>query len=163
MAPTPPRVFRILLPVRDLAKARGFYRALLGADGRAVTGGRVYFDCGPVILGLLDTTTEGAATHAPPTEAIYLATDDLERVHARAKRLGCLSRELLHDDPASPLGAIVTRPWGERSFYVEDPWGTPLCFVDARTVFTGSRSQIRRLRSRSVRAQRSRRRGPRPG
>ena len=28
--------------------------------------------------------------------------------------------------------------WGERSFYVRDPFGNPLCFVDADTLFTGS-------------------------
>ena len=30
------------------------------------------------------------------------------------------------------------RPWGERSFYAEDPWGNPPCFVEERTVYTGS-------------------------
>jgi len=29
------------------------------------------------------------------------------------------------------------RPWGERSFYAHDPFGNPLCFVDATTIFTG--------------------------
>lgn len=28
-------------------------------------------------------------------------------------------------------------PWGERSFYVEDPWKNPLCFVEEGTVYTG--------------------------
>jgi hypothetical protein len=31
----------------------------------------------------------------------------------------------------------VVRPWGERSFYVEDPWKNPLCFVEEGTVYTG--------------------------
>ena len=34
-------------------------------------------------------------------------------------------------------GLIVTRPWGERSFYVNDPSGNGLCFVDETTLFTG--------------------------
>jgi hypothetical protein len=34
-------------------------------------------------------------------------------------------------------GGIVVRPWGERSFYVVDPWGNPLCFVEEGTVYTG--------------------------
>ena len=33
----------------------------------------------------------------------------------------------------------TTRPWGERSFYLRDPFGNPLCFVDAATLFTGPR------------------------
>ena len=36
-----------------------------------------------------------------------------------------------------PLGQIAKRPWGEESFYVSDPFGNPLCFVAADTVFTG--------------------------
>jgi len=36
-------------------------------------------------------------------------------------------------------GALVTRPWGELSFYANDPFGNGLCFVDASTVFTGRR------------------------
>ena len=36
-----------------------------------------------------------------------------------------------------PMGEIARRPWGEVSFYVEDPFGNKLCFVDRATVFTG--------------------------
>ena len=46
----------------------------------------------------------------------------------------CLAAKLVHDDPAR---AIAVRPWGERSFYAEDPWGNPLCFVEEGTVYTG--------------------------
>jgi len=35
------------------------------------------------------------------------------------------------------MGRIETRPWGERSFYMKDLFGNPLCFVDEQTVFTG--------------------------
>jgi hypothetical protein len=35
------------------------------------------------------------------------------------------------------MGAVAERPWGERSFYMRDPAGNPLCFVDASTLFTG--------------------------
>jgi hypothetical protein len=59
---------------------------------------------------------------------------NLEPAFERAKALGCLSREDVHD---SPGGGIVVRPWGERSFYAEDPWKNPLCFVEEGTVYTG--------------------------
>jgi len=55
-------------------------------------------------------------------------------VYDRAQALGCLAEERVHDDKA---GEIVTRPWGERSFYCDDPWGNGLCFVDEKTLFTG--------------------------
>jgi hypothetical protein len=55
-------------------------------------------------------------------------------VFERAKALNCLASDRFHDQNA---GEIVKRPWGELSFYVEDPWGNGLCFVDETTLFTG--------------------------
>lgn len=36
-----------------------------------------------------------------------------------------------------PGGDINVKPRGERSFYANDPWGNPLCFVEAGTVYAG--------------------------
>lgn len=141
-----PRLFRILLPVSDLRAGRRFYERLLGVPGREVRGGRVYFDCGSVIVGLLDSSGEGAGRGPPPTEAIYFATAAVDEVHRRALALKCLSPELLHGDPDQPMGEVRVRPWGERSFYAEDPFGNPLCFVDGKTLYLGSPAQVRALR-----------------
>jgi catechol 2,3-dioxygenase-like lactoylglutathione lyase family enzyme len=158
-----PRVFRLLLPATDLPKSRTFYASLLGTPGRRVAPGRIYFDCGPVILGILDCSLVDARERSTPTEAIYLATEDLEGVYERARALGCLSPELLHNDPSNPAGAIVVRPWGERSFYATDPAGNPLCFVDDRTLFTGTTAQVAALqRPRKVRPIRRSPPTPRP-
>lgn len=127
------RLFRVILQVGDLATAAAFYTTLLGVDGRAVGGGRVYFDCGDVTLALLDPTSAGMKPQPNPDE-VYFAVDDVDAVHERAKRLDGVLVGTVHGDPA---GDVVTRPWGERSFYVRDPWGNRLCFVDAKTVFTG--------------------------
>jgi catechol 2,3-dioxygenase-like lactoylglutathione lyase family enzyme len=140
-----PRVFRVLLPARDLEQSRRFYESLLSTSGRVVAPGRIYFDCGPILLGILDYSSAEAAKFSSPTEALYFATADLAGVHRRARKLGCLSPGLLHDDPSSPLGSIVVRPWGERSFYADDPSGNPLCFVDAKTLFTGTPRQVEAL------------------
>ena len=67
-------------------------------------------------------------------KALYFTVKDLESIFERATSLGSLSRESVHDAPG---GGIVVRPWGERSFYVEDPWKNPLCFVEEGTVYTG--------------------------
>jgi hypothetical protein len=61
-----------------------------------------------------------------PAEEIYPSI--------QSRKLGSLSRESVYDAPG---GGIVVRPWGERSFYVEDPWKNPLCFVEEETVYTG--------------------------
>ncbi len=140
-----PRIFRILLHARDLDQSRRFFETLLAIPGRRVHGGRVYFDAGPVILGLLDASADDRPLPPPPTEALYFATRDLDGLHERARRLGCLSSELIHTDPANPAGEMVARPWGERSFYAEDPSGNPLCFVNDRTLFMGTLRQVATL------------------
>jgi catechol 2,3-dioxygenase-like lactoylglutathione lyase family enzyme len=138
-----PQLFRLLLPAKDLGQSRRFYESLLGTRGRVVAPGRVYLDCGGVILGLLDYSQNAVSER--PTEALYFSTGDLEGVHQRAGRLHALSAELIHNDPSNPAGEIVVRPWGERSFYAVDPSGNALCFVDSRTLFTGTPRQIAAL------------------
>jgi catechol 2,3-dioxygenase-like lactoylglutathione lyase family enzyme len=141
----PPRIFRCLLPATDLERSVRFYESLLGIAGRRVGGGRVYFDCGPVILGIVDHSTTPAGERTIPTEAVYLATEELEALHLRAKALNSLDPGLIHNDPANPAGEMVVRPWGERSFYATDPSGNPLCFVDSKTLFTGTPAQVAAL------------------
>jgi catechol-2,3-dioxygenase len=128
-----PSLFRIALEVAGLAEAGKFYSTLLDSEGRQVGGGRHYFDCGDVILALVDISALGREPR-PVAQNLYFAVTDLDAVHARAKTLACLSREQVHGRSG---GDIVTRPWGERSFYVEDPFGNRLCFVDEDTLFTG--------------------------
>lgn len=128
------KLFRIILQVGDLDKAAEFYSQLLDDPGRRIPrASRHYIDCGPVILALVDPT-QGDEKAKPLPDKIYFAVGDLEKVYARATELGCLSSEDVHGASA---GEIVVRPWGERSFYVNDPWGNGLCFVDDTTLFTG--------------------------
>ena len=79
---------------------------------------------------LVDLGTE----RPQPIPTMYFSVENLEEIHARAREMGCLSGEEIHDAPG---GAIVKRPWGERSFYAEDPFGNSLCFVDSKTLFRG--------------------------
>jgi catechol 2,3-dioxygenase-like lactoylglutathione lyase family enzyme len=128
-----PRLFRVILEVSDLDTAVRFYSALLGGPGIRVSQERHYFECGPVILAIMNPEEGGRQARSAP-QPVYLATSELDALHARARELNCLSTELVHDASA---GEIVTRPWGERSFYAFDPDGNGLCFVDEDTVFTG--------------------------
>ena len=151
------RVFRVLLAAHDLEASRRFYETLLASPGRQVAPGRVYFDCGPVLVGLLDYGPRGRRSSPTPVEALYFATSELEKIYQRARRLRALAPGYLHGDRSSPMGGIVRRPWGERSFYARDPSGNPLCFVDERTRFTGTAAQVAAL-ERSTGAARSNRR-----
>jgi predicted enzyme related to lactoylglutathione lyase len=127
-----PQFFRLSVEVGDLEAAVKFYSTLLDLPGRRQAGARCYYECGPVTLSVLDVS--GSARPHPAAKALYFTVRDLEAAFARAKALGCLSRESVHDAPG---GGIVVRPWGERSFYAEDPWQNPLCFVEEGTVYGG--------------------------
>ena len=134
MAPT---LYRIILQVDNLDKAEEFYGKLLGERGRRIPrASRHYIDCGPVILALVDVNGEGipGLEPKPLPDYIYFAVSDVDAVYQRAQELQCLSTEDVHGESA---GDLVKRPWGERSFYVHDPWGNGLCFVDENTLFTG--------------------------
>jgi hypothetical protein len=109
-----------------------FYARLLGLDGRRQAGSRCYFTCGPVMLQVVDVSSVG--TPHPAAKALSFTVKNLDAIFARAKVLGCLSREDVYGVAG---GAISVRPWGERSFYVEDKWHNSLCFVEAGTVYPG--------------------------
>ena len=132
MAADVPRFFRLNIEVGNLDQAASFYGALLGLEGRRQAGARVYFQAGPVNLQVVDVSSMGAPHTA--AKALYFVVRDLDAAFERARSLGCLSRESVHDAPG---GGIVVRPWGERSFYAEDPWSNPLCFVEEGTVYSG--------------------------
>jgi 4-hydroxyphenylpyruvate dioxygenase-like putative hemolysin len=127
-----PQFFRLNVEVGNLDSAIQFYTKLLDVEGRKQAGSRCYFSCGPVTLQVLDVSS----AHPPhaAAKALYFTVTDLEKAYERAKALNCLSREEIHDAQG---GGIVVRPWGERSFYVEDPWKNPLCFVEEGTVYAG--------------------------
>jgi predicted enzyme related to lactoylglutathione lyase len=132
MATDVPQLFRINVEVGNLDEAKAFYERLLGVEGRSQAGSRVYFTCGAVTLQVVDVS-EAGAPH-PAAKALYFTVKDLDAVFARAQALGCLSSESVH---GASGGGIVVRPWGERSFYAQDKWANPLCFVEAGTVYPG--------------------------
>jgi catechol 2,3-dioxygenase-like lactoylglutathione lyase family enzyme len=129
-------LFRVIMPVGDLEKAVRFYAALLDQPGMRISGGRHYFRCGGVTLAVYSPAGDGDSTQPRKNFGhVYFATASLEACYSRAQAVGGLSREI--GDGGLPMGEIAKRPWGERSFYVDDPFGNPLCFVDASTLFKG--------------------------
>lgn len=130
------RLFRVIAPVTNLEEAARFYSAIFDTPGFRISPGRHYFDCGGVILALYDAVADGdAAPVRPNGEHIYFAVPDLATVFSRAERAGGLSTAI--GDGNLPMGQIARRPWGEVSFYLHDPSGNPLCFVDEQSVFRG--------------------------
>ncbi len=127
-----PKLFRVTVEVANLDEAAAFYAKLLDTDGKRHPGARHYFDCGGVILAVLDVS-QGGMNPTPGPKSLYFAVRDLDAVHARATNLEALAPYKVHGQAA---GEAITRPWGERSFYVVDKWGNDLCFVEEGTLFT---------------------------
>jgi len=127
-----PKIFRVTIEVSNLDEAAAFYAKLLDTPGKRHPGARHYFDCGGVILAVLDVS-HGGMRPTPGPKSLYLAVPDVDVVHARAASLEALSPFEVHGQPASD---VVVRPWGEKSFYVTDPWGNELCFVQDGTLYT---------------------------
>ncbi|GIH18270.1 VOC family protein [Rugosimonospora africana] len=125
------RLYRMIVPVRDINLAAQFYGALLGQSGERVSSGRHYFDCGGTLLACWDPIADGDPEWTGPnTGHIYLSTTEpLEDVQLRAAAASATP------DPLD--GEIRVQPWGERSFYASDPWGNPFCVVQAGTEYRG--------------------------
>ena len=74
---TAAKLFRVTLEVADLESATDLYRDLLDIEGKRHPGARHYFDCGGVILAVLDVS-QGGMTPTPGTYPLSLlaaATD----------------------------------------------------------------------------------------
>jgi predicted enzyme related to lactoylglutathione lyase len=127
-----PSLFRMNLEVGNLDEAANFYEKLFGLVGRKQAGSRCYFTCGTVTLQVVDVSSIGKPH--PAAKALYFVVGDLDAIFERARSLSCLSNEDVHGEPG---GKISVRPWGERSFYAEDKWHNPLCFVEAGTIYPG--------------------------
>ena len=124
-----PQMFRLNIEVGDLAAAAKLYADLFAQPARPQPGNRIYLNCGPVALQVV-----GAPSPQPVPKALYFTVNDLDAVHARAKALKIDSNDKVHGVRG---GDINVRPWGERSFYADDPWGNTFCFVEAGTVYAG--------------------------
>lgn len=126
-----PRLYRVILPVTDIDRAERFYANLLELPGERISLGRHYFNLGGTILALYDPAADGdelgGGWKLHENHYIYIGVADLEAAFARAKRTGAT---LLSDE-------IESMPWGERLFYLRDPFANPICLVDDRTLFMG--------------------------
>ncbi|HEY2511203.1 MAG TPA: VOC family protein [Polyangiaceae bacterium] len=127
-----PKIFRVTFEVSNLDEAAAFYAKLLDVPGKRHPGARHYFECGGVVLAVLDVA-QGGVRPTPGPKSLYFAVNDVEAVHARAAALKALAPFKVHGQAA---GEVVVRPWGEKSFYATDPWGNELCFVEEGTLYT---------------------------
>ena len=127
-----PKLFRVILPVTEIEKAKTFYGLVLGIPGERVSPGRHYFECGGTVLACYDPVADGDGLEEGwkhhPRQYLYFAVSDLDATHQRTIDAGGSIVE----------GGIQRMPWGERMFWAKDPFGNPISFVDDKTLFTGA-------------------------
>jgi len=125
------KLYRIILPVGNIDKAEHFYSSIFGIKGERVSPGRHYFNLEGTILACYDPKADGDDDDPQwklhDNQYVYIAVDDLEEVYQTVRDL----------NPLTIDDSIETMPWGERLFYLNDPWGNPVCFVDRATLFLG--------------------------
>ncbi len=79
-----PKIFRITLEVSNIDEAAAFYAKLLGTEGKRHPGARHYFDCGGVILSVLDPTAGGLTPTPGPKSSTSRCTTSIRCTPARA-------------------------------------------------------------------------------
>lgn len=125
------KLYRVILPVGNIDEAEKFYSSILQQHGVRVSPGRHYFDLEGTILACYDPKADGDDDRPDWrlhfNQYIYIAVDDLQAVFEAARR----------SNPEQIDDGITLMPWGERLFYLRDPWRNPVCFVDRTTVFLG--------------------------
>lgn len=125
-----PALFRAVVPVDDIERAVAFYERVLDIECEWIGPGRVYFHGAGALLVCWDAAREGDGTCPGPNRGhLYFAVEDLDACFSRARTAG----------PEWLEGGPSRRAWGERSFYARDPFGNPICFVDAASTYVGAR------------------------
>lgn len=125
-----PKLYRVIIPVCDIDVATSFYSGLFNSDGQRVSPGRHYFDLGGIIFAVYDPVADGDEASDwkhHPNQYVYISVSDIEATLQRARKNGAT---VISDH-------VRDMPWGERLFYARDPFGTPICFVDSKTIYTG--------------------------
>ena len=126
-----PKLYRVILPVKNIDRAAAFYAKVLGIPGERISGGRHYFKCGGTILACYspkgDGDPVGKGWRFHPNQYVYFSVRNLIAAYRRVSNAG-----------GKTLGGAATMPWGERMFWARDPFGNPISFVDERTLFRGS-------------------------
>ncbi len=122
------QVFRVVLPCHPIQEALAFYEPIFGITAKKVSDGRYYFMLGSVVLVCYDSIADGDGYRVSSNpEHIYITTSDIYETYERVK----------NQSPLVISPQIQKMPWGERSFYLIDPFGNKICFVEQGTEFYG--------------------------
>ena len=124
------KLYRVILPVKNIDQATLFYTKLTGDGGTRVSPGRHYFNCDGVILACYDPVADGDPV-GPKTiqhmhQYLYFSVSDLAAM-----------KQCVIEAGGTITADIETMPWGECLFYATDPFGNQIAVTDQRTVYLG--------------------------
>ena len=112
----------VMLPVRDLARARDFYeRALALAGGTVKPDGKVVYSCGGTEIALFPRADGTKAEHT----ALSFKVDDILAAIAELKGRGVVFAD--YDLPGFKTEGHVCVLGSEKAAWFNDPEGNILC------------------------------------
>jgi len=113
---------RVLVGTTDYSRSTAFYGDLLGfpvqEEWDAPDGRGTLFDAGGGVIEVMEDSPHHPAEQ-PRGVRVSIEVGEVDGLHARLADAGIA--------PTDPLG---DRPWGHRSFTIEDPSGLPLTFFE---------------------------------
>ncbi len=123
------KLFRVVLPVSDIELAAEFYFQVLGVKGKRISTGKHFFECEGFTLSCYDPLANGDKLGQGwmhhENQYTFFSVKNLDAIFFRLMKI-----------PDAEIDSnIKENELGERLFYVLDPFGNPLCFVDEKTVY----------------------------
>ncbi len=111
---------RVLVGTRDYASSTAFYRELLRfpvqEEWDATDGRGTLFATGGGVIEVIEDSPHHPA-EVPHGVSVSIEVTDVEELHGRLAVAG-----------VAPTDPLADRPWGHRSFAIQDPNGLPLTF-----------------------------------
>jgi len=111
---------RVLVGTRDYANTTSFYADVLGfrvqEEWDAPDGRGTLFDTGAGVIEVVEDSPHHPA-EPPRGVSVSIEVGDVDWLHAQLTHAG-----------VAPTDPLAERPWGHRSFTIQDPCGLPLTF-----------------------------------
>ena len=113
---------RVLIGTTDYPQSTAFYREVLrfpvqeqwdGEDGRGTL-----FAAGGGVIEVMEDSPHHPA-EPPRGVRVSIEVGEVDGLHARLSEAGVV-----------PTDSLADRPWGHRSFTIQDPSGLPLTFFE---------------------------------
>ena len=104
-----PKLFRVILPVSDIALAEKFYSQILATPGKRISPGRHYFDCEGTILACYDPKPTATKPSFPPTPTTFISPSMISKPPTPAQNSPAANGSSPPSKPA-PGASVLSMP-----------------------------------------------------